>query len=75
MLDFGPAWSVCFPATRDFRCLGFFASGEAGLQAIPGIKPDVVMMDLNLPGMNGVECVRKLKASFAVGSNCHADRV
>jgi DNA-binding NarL/FixJ family response regulator len=48
--------------TRDFRCLGSFASGEAGLQMIPQIKPDVVMMDLNLPGMNGVECVRKLKA-------------
>ena len=48
--------------TQDFRCLGSFASGEAGLQAIPNIKPDVVMMDLNLPGMNGVECVRKLKA-------------
>src|SRR5579859_3313894 len=47
--------------TRDFRCLGCFASGEAGLQSIPGIKPDVVVMDLNLPGMNGVECVRKLK--------------
>jgi DNA-binding NarL/FixJ family response regulator len=48
--------------TRDFRCLGCFASGEAGLQSIPGIKPDVVVMDLNLPGMNGVECVRKLKS-------------
>ncbi len=53
-----------FSRNPDFRCLGFFASGEAGLQAIPGIKPDVVMMDLNLPGMNGVECVRKLKASL-----------
>jgi DNA-binding NarL/FixJ family response regulator len=48
--------------THDFRCLGSFASGEAGLQSIPEIKPDVVLMDLNLPGMNGVECVRKLKA-------------
>jgi len=48
--------------TQDFRCLGCFGSGEAGLEAIPEIKPDVVMMDLNLPGMNGVECVRKLKA-------------
>jgi DNA-binding NarL/FixJ family response regulator len=51
-----------FGRTQDFRCLGCFASGEAGLQAIPGIKPDVVMMDLNLPGMNGADCVRKLKA-------------
>jgi DNA-binding NarL/FixJ family response regulator len=48
--------------TRDFRCLGSFASGEAGLQKIPDIRPGVVLMDLNLPGMNGVECVRKLKA-------------
>src|SRR5580765_7574554 len=48
--------------TRDFRCLGSFASGEAGLEKIPEIKPDVVIMDLNLPGMNGVECVRKLKS-------------
>jgi DNA-binding NarL/FixJ family response regulator len=48
--------------THDFRCRGSFATGEAGLDAIPAIKPDVVMMDLNLPGMNGVECVRKLKA-------------
>jgi DNA-binding NarL/FixJ family response regulator len=48
--------------TRDFRCLGSFTTGEAGLQKIPEIKPDVVIMDLNLPGMNGVECVRKLKA-------------
>ena len=47
--------------TQDFRCLGCFASGEAGLQAVPDIKPDVVLMDLNLPCMNGVECVRKLK--------------
>jgi DNA-binding NarL/FixJ family response regulator len=51
-----------FGRTRDFRCLGCFDTGEAGLQSIPGIRPDVVMMDLNLPGMNGVECVRKLKS-------------
>lgn len=59
--DSVPAWNGSWACTQDFRCLGCFASGEAGLQAIPNIKPDVVMMDLNLPGMNGVECVRKLK--------------
>ena len=60
--------------THDFRHLGSFTSGEAGLQKIPEIKPDVVIMDLNLPGMNGVECVRK-QGAFAVGPNRHADRV
>jgi DNA-binding NarL/FixJ family response regulator len=47
--------------TPDFQCLGGYATAEAGLEAIPALKPDVVLMDLNLPGMNGVECVRKLK--------------
>jgi len=44
-----------------FRCLGQHASAEAALESIPNEKPDVVLMDINLPGMNGVECVRKLK--------------
>lgn len=44
-----------------FECTGQHPSAEAGLAAIPGEKPDVVLMDINLPGMNGVECVRKLK--------------
>lgn len=44
-----------------FECVGHHPSAEAGLAAIPGEKPDVVIMDINLPGMNGVECVRKLK--------------
>jgi len=50
-----------FARTPDFQCLGNYASAEAGLLAIPEIAPNVVLMDLNLPGMNGVECVRKLK--------------
>jgi DNA-binding NarL/FixJ family response regulator len=44
-----------------FQCLGQHASAEVALESIPNEKPDVVLMDINLPGMNGVECVRKLK--------------
>lgn len=44
-----------------FECLGQHPSAEAGLEGIPKEKPDVVLMDINLPGMNGVECVQKLK--------------
>ena len=47
--------------SEGFECLGQYPSAEAGLAAIPNEKPDVVLMDINLPGMNGVECVRKLK--------------
>ena len=44
-----------------FVCLGQHESAEAALEALPKERPDVVLMDINLPGINGVECVRQLK--------------
>ena len=44
-----------------FKCEGQFASAEDALAALPASPTDVVLMDINLPGMNGVECVRRLK--------------
>jgi DNA-binding NarL/FixJ family response regulator len=43
------------------RCVSRHGSAENALQEIPRIKPDVALMDINLPGINGVECVRRLK--------------
>jgi len=44
-----------------FRCQSQHASGELALANLPLEKPDVVLMDINLGGINGVECVRRLK--------------
>jgi DNA-binding NarL/FixJ family response regulator len=44
-----------------FRCLSHYATAEAALQGLPKDRPEVVLMDINLPGMNGVDCVRHLK--------------
>jgi DNA-binding NarL/FixJ family response regulator len=44
-----------------FRCVSNHGSAEDALEKMPEGKPDVVFMDINLPGMNGVECVRRLK--------------
>ena len=44
-----------------FTCVSDYGTAEDALADLPKIKPDVVLMDINLPGMNGVECVRKLK--------------
>jgi DNA-binding NarL/FixJ family response regulator len=44
-----------------FRFASDYANAEDALADLPKVKPDVVLMDINLPGMNGVECVRKLK--------------
>src|SRR5688500_11908105 len=44
-----------------FQCLGQYPSAEAALEGLPKEKPNVVLMDINLPGIDGVECVRRLK--------------
>lgn len=46
---------------KGFVCGDCFASGEEALKKISQNVPDVVLMDINLPRMNGIECVRKLK--------------
>jgi len=44
-----------------FECVGQYGDAESALTGLPTVKPRVVLMDINLPGMNGVECVRRLK--------------
>ena len=44
-----------------FKCLSQHANAEAALEVLPQEKPHVVLMDINLPGINGVACVRQLK--------------
>jgi len=44
------------------RCLGAHATGEAALPGVVNEKPDVVLVDINLPGISGIECVTQLKA-------------
>jgi len=44
-----------------FTCVGAYRNGEEALQQLPAQAPDVVLMDINLPKMNGIECVRQLK--------------
>jgi DNA-binding NarL/FixJ family response regulator len=43
------------------RCVGAHASAEEALRNLPAENPDVVLMDINLPGMSGVQCVSRLK--------------
>jgi DNA-binding NarL/FixJ family response regulator len=43
------------------RCVGAHANAQEALRGIPVEKPDVVLMDINLPGMNGIQCVSRLK--------------
>jgi len=44
-----------------FRCVSNYGNAEDALKDLPQVRPEVVLMDINLPGINGVECVRQLK--------------
>jgi DNA-binding NarL/FixJ family response regulator len=48
-------------AAKGFRCVKAYASGEEALCRLPQDQPDVVLMDINLGGLSGIECVRQLK--------------
>jgi len=47
----------------DMKAVGTYGTAEEALEAVPGAAADVVLMDINLPGMTGIECVRRLRAA------------
>ena len=51
-------------AARDVRFVGACASGEEALERIHVLQPDVMLMDIKLPGMSGIECVAHLKRAL-----------
>lgn len=44
-----------------FRCVSAYHSAETALKHLPQDRPDVVLMDIHLTGMSGIECVERLK--------------
>jgi DNA-binding NarL/FixJ family response regulator len=44
-----------------FRCLSDYGSAELAIERLPAEQPNVVLADISLPGMSGIECVRRLK--------------
>jgi len=47
-------------ASPGFECLGAYGTAEEALTAIPRQNPQIAIVDINLPGMNGIQCVRNL---------------
>ena len=53
---------ILIDGSEGFSCQKTFANGERAIEELPSLAPDVVLMDINLPGINGIEAVKKLKA-------------
>ena len=61
--DTRESWSRLISSFPDFTCICTCASAEEALRMIPQEKPDVVLMDVFLPRMSGIECTARLKAA------------
>ena len=48
-------------ASEGLACVGSYASAEHALEALPAAGAEVLLMDINLPGLSGVDCTRRLK--------------
>jgi DNA-binding NarL/FixJ family response regulator len=52
--------SLLIDGSEGFNCLATYSNAEDALKYLPGQKPDVVLMDIQLPKMSGIECVENL---------------
>lgn len=55
------AMQILIDSVSNYACISSHATGEEALQAIPALHPDIVLMDIGLPGMSGIDCIRQLK--------------
>ncbi len=60
--DTRESWQRLISSFPDFDCVCTCGSAEEALRMIPQVKPDVVLMDVFLPRMSGIECTSRLKA-------------
>ena len=55
------ALTMVIKGWQGFNLLGVFETGEDAILKIPTLCPDVVLMDIGLPGISGIECIKALK--------------
>lgn len=54
--------AVLINGSDGYKCVATYENGEDAIKGIPNLVPDVVMVDIHLPGLTGIETVRQLKA-------------
>jgi DNA-binding NarL/FixJ family response regulator len=59
---FRVAANLVFDLLDEFEVVGEATSGEAALEEVTRLEPDLVVMDINLPGMSGIEATRRVTA-------------
>jgi DNA-binding NarL/FixJ family response regulator len=59
--DIREGWQLILEAADGFECVATYVNGESAVEGLPIVQPDVVLMDIGLPKMSGIDCVKILK--------------
>jgi DNA-binding NarL/FixJ family response regulator len=54
--------SALIDGSEGFRCMGAYGDATEALRKIPADRPNVVLLDINLPGASGIDCISELKS-------------
>jgi len=70
-------WSYILNSDPRFRVISQCESGEEAVAAVPLLQPDIVIMDINLPGISGIEATEQIvnsgTSSKVLGVSLHSD--
>ncbi|MBC8096425.1 MAG: response regulator transcription factor [Akkermansiaceae bacterium] len=62
--DVRESWALLINSYPDFICMSKCTSAEEALKLLPPLKPDVILMDIFLPRMSGIECTARMKTAL-----------
>ena len=63
-LEIRESLSELIDSAEGFRCVGAYPSCENAIKGVQENKPDLILMDIGLPGMSGIECIRVIKEIY-----------
>lgn len=58
------ALEIIIKDSSDIGCIGIFSNAESFISEYEELRPDITLMDINLPGMSGIEAIFTIKESY-----------
>ncbi|MFA4924894.1 MAG: response regulator transcription factor, partial [Ignavibacteriaceae bacterium] len=60
-LEISQSLELLLNSTEEYTCIGACPDSQTAINTLPGLSPNVILMDINLPDESGIECIKKLK--------------